>query len=314
VSSSEDASLLNSTNIFDFIHAVQINFESSQLDKENAHFVLADLAIASAELVKTEHWLEADEAEELLASFITNNANGMPTAVATAAVNFIPMHKRHGSAAASTIAGPSVRTRLASAAIRINNQSVTSSNIRSFEDRSHANSLAATTANRTTDDSDSFSDHGGGARDRSKKRNSVLSGSLKRFQNRLRTSFSTSSLSAAPGWRPSLHQQITVTNATAAASNNKENLILSLNRKFFNSRASIDTLIFQSNDNSGGGGSAAAEARRADWLSTNETVNQSAHSGNSYLFDLSTESNASDKDRNAKLTTAHFASSFEKSG
>ena len=45
--------LLEKTTIFDFIHSVQLQSECSQLDKENSHFIMADLAIASNELIKT---------------------------------------------------------------------------------------------------------------------------------------------------------------------------------------------------------------------------------------------------------------------
>lgn len=45
--------IFSTFNIFDLIHGVQINCECSPLDKENSHFVIADLAIAAMELVKT---------------------------------------------------------------------------------------------------------------------------------------------------------------------------------------------------------------------------------------------------------------------
>jgi hypothetical protein len=250
--------LLKETNIFDFIHAVQMNCESSQLDKENAHFVLADMAISSIELIKTQH---AIENSEILTPQLAIS-NGTPAF-------FIPNHQRHASAAASTSAGGlMLRNRLASAAIRINNQSVTSSNIRSFEDRSNTNSLQT---NR-----DSFRDDSFGASGTNRdSRASIVSGSLKRFQNRLRSSFSTSSLNSL----------------MRVNSNNKENLIITMNRKIFdrNSRTSIDTLVFKSNDTDTLQKS-DAEAKRKHWLLTNETVNKSTASGNSDLFELSIES------------------------
>lgn len=45
--------IFSASNIFDLIHGVQINCECSPLDKENSHFVIADLAIAAIELIKT---------------------------------------------------------------------------------------------------------------------------------------------------------------------------------------------------------------------------------------------------------------------
>lgn len=47
--------IFSASNIFDLIHGVQINCECSPLDKENSHFVIADLAIAAIELIKTSH-------------------------------------------------------------------------------------------------------------------------------------------------------------------------------------------------------------------------------------------------------------------
>lgn len=45
--------IYSASNIFDLIHGVQINCEVSPLDKENSHFVIADLAIAAVEMIKT---------------------------------------------------------------------------------------------------------------------------------------------------------------------------------------------------------------------------------------------------------------------
>ena len=53
------------TSVFDFIHSQQINLECSQLDKENSHFIIADISIGAFELMKTEELanLEEDELE-----------------------------------------------------------------------------------------------------------------------------------------------------------------------------------------------------------------------------------------------------------
>ncbi len=276
--------------MFDFIHAVQMNFESSQLDKENAHFVLADMVIASAELIKTRYVMENSD---ILSPYDTAMANGT-------AARFIPTHQRHASAAPSTKAGGSdglvLRNRLASAVIRINNQSVTSSNIRSFEDRSNTNSLQ-THRDSFLENNNSYSmtehDGAGGAR------GSIVSGSFKKFQNRLRTSLSTSSLNSL---------------MKMSSMNNKENLIIAMNRQIFdrNSRTSVDTLVF--------------DTSQQHWLLTNDTVNgNSTASGNSELFDLSIESTSDGvnivHDNSKEKTGAELKeslvlaeSSFDKSG
>ena len=53
------------TSVFDFIHSQQINLECSQLDKENSHFIIADISIAAFELIKSQELAEQtkDQAE-----------------------------------------------------------------------------------------------------------------------------------------------------------------------------------------------------------------------------------------------------------
>ncbi len=51
--------IYSNTSVFDFIHSQQINLECSQLDKENSHFIIADIAIASFELLKTQRLAES---------------------------------------------------------------------------------------------------------------------------------------------------------------------------------------------------------------------------------------------------------------
>ena len=106
----EENMLFQNINVFDFIHSVQLNFESSQLDKENSHFIIADLAIASNELIKTQKLL--------------TEANYFPYSNDSSNQNY-----------------PISINRVVSNAIKINNQSISSSHIKSLEDRSLANSF-----------------------------------------------------------------------------------------------------------------------------------------------------------------------------
>jgi hypothetical protein len=60
ISSQKKDNPFSSSNIFDLIHGVQINCECSPLDKENSHFVIADMAIAALELIKTQKQMNDD--------------------------------------------------------------------------------------------------------------------------------------------------------------------------------------------------------------------------------------------------------------
>lgn len=42
------------TTVFDFIHSQQINCDCNQVDKENSHFIIADIAMTAFELIKTQ--------------------------------------------------------------------------------------------------------------------------------------------------------------------------------------------------------------------------------------------------------------------
>lgn len=101
--------LASATTIFDFIHSVQINCESSQLDKENSHFVLADVAMSAAELINTHHLLQ--KSADQVYPITTTAANSRP-----------------------------MLSRMTSSAVMINNESVPSDNMRSFEDPSSQSS------------------------------------------------------------------------------------------------------------------------------------------------------------------------------
>lgn len=45
--------MFSNRDVFDLIHSVQINCECSPLDKENSHFIIADMAMAANELIKS---------------------------------------------------------------------------------------------------------------------------------------------------------------------------------------------------------------------------------------------------------------------
>jgi hypothetical protein len=110
----KQADIYEKTDILDLIHAVQINCECSPLDKENSHFIMADLTIAAIELMKTQQ-LEDELFDE--DKFSLNKAND-------------PMAHVNRSNY-----------------IRINNKSVSSSNIISSLDNSASNSFAPTMQN-----------------------------------------------------------------------------------------------------------------------------------------------------------------------
>lgn len=52
------------TTVFDFIHSQQINCDCNQVDKENSHFIIADVSIAAFELIKTQDLDELDQLDE----------------------------------------------------------------------------------------------------------------------------------------------------------------------------------------------------------------------------------------------------------
>ena len=57
--------IFEKVDILDLIHAVQINCECSPLDKENSHFIMCDLTIATNELMKTQE-LDLDDDLDLI--------------------------------------------------------------------------------------------------------------------------------------------------------------------------------------------------------------------------------------------------------
>jgi len=54
--------IYSKTSVFDFIHSQQINCDCNQVDKENSHFIIADITIAAFELIKTQ---ELDDLNDL---------------------------------------------------------------------------------------------------------------------------------------------------------------------------------------------------------------------------------------------------------
>jgi hypothetical protein len=46
--------IYHKTTVFDFIHSQQINCDCNQVDKENSHFIIADIAMTAFELIKTQ--------------------------------------------------------------------------------------------------------------------------------------------------------------------------------------------------------------------------------------------------------------------
>lgn len=58
----KSSEIYEKTSVFDFIHSQQINCDCNQVEKESSHFIIADIAIAAFELVKTQ---ELDDIEQL---------------------------------------------------------------------------------------------------------------------------------------------------------------------------------------------------------------------------------------------------------
>ena len=113
-------------DILDLIHAVQINCECSPLDKENSHFIMCDLTIAANELMKTQE-LDLDKELELLFTIDANKSNKkQPPHIITNATNY-----------KSKLIGTN--------SIKINNKSISSSNLFSSFESSISNSLTSST-------------------------------------------------------------------------------------------------------------------------------------------------------------------------
>ena len=106
-------------DILDLIHAVQINCECSPLDKENSHFIMCDLTIAANELMKTQ------EIEDNLDYETIQLTKSRPTHL-----NTHTSKAQHGSTS-----------------IKINDKSITSSNLFSSFDNSVSNSCVSTIQN-----------------------------------------------------------------------------------------------------------------------------------------------------------------------
>lgn len=131
-----DASTTNSktidiyekADILDLIHAVQINCECSPLDKENSHFIMCDLTIAANELMKTQYLDYGKEFEQLTLL----EANKMSKK------QHPPQHMTsHMTNFQSKLVGTN--------SIKINNKSVSSSNLFSSFESSISNSLTSST-------------------------------------------------------------------------------------------------------------------------------------------------------------------------
>ena len=291
-----------------------MNCESNQLDKENAHFVLADLAIASAELIKTEHMLLAPYEQSSL--FPPHLLQFLDSTASSQALLLSSSNRQHSRLAAK---------RISSASIKINNQSISSSIIRSFDDNT---STTATSfiANQDTPDFtsatllNSFSQQT--SREASSPANSATPPvTLRKNNERLvRNSFSMSNLNALV---------FGAGHSAAAARNNnrldniKDILVASRRQKFEKSRSSIDTLVLATennhklqlralhNTNSQDSSEDGSEFKRKQWLNTNKSVNTQIN--NSFLFELSTESAKSGSRQAANLSlSASF--SFNQDG
>ena len=55
----EPVDIYAKTSVFDLIHSQQINSESSQLEKENSQFIIADITIAATEFMRTQ-WMDEE--------------------------------------------------------------------------------------------------------------------------------------------------------------------------------------------------------------------------------------------------------------